>query len=54
MTSEIEDSDRRSLGRLFQRAEAWQVKDLSVILRRELTGGRYTVITVNERVDVLA
>ena len=44
---------RRSRGRLFQRTGAWWVKDLSVILSRELTGGRCKVTEVDDRVDVL-
>jgi len=42
-----------SLGRAFQRTGAWWVNDLFVILSREETAGRVSVIEAEERVDVL-
>jgi len=42
----------RKTGRAFQRIGAWWVNDLFVILSREETAGRVSVIEAEEQVEV--
>jgi len=43
---------RSCLGKEFQSTGAWWVKDLSVILRRERTEGRWRVMMTEEQVEL--
>jgi len=45
-------NERSSLGRAFKRTGTWCVNDVLVILSREETAGRVSVIEAEERVDV--